>query len=84
MVRNTIKQESLREKEKSKNRRKASERSLYLHDEDVAERLHVSRDTVWRWSKKGKLPKPIKLGDNCTRWVRSEIEAWEADQGYAA
>lgn len=61
-------------------RRKATDNSHYLHDEDVAERINISRDSVWRWSKAGKLPSPIKLGDNCTRWLRSEIEKWQADQ----
>ncbi|RLA42560.1 MAG: hypothetical protein DRR42_23200 [Gammaproteobacteria bacterium] len=60
--------------------RHSSSNSKYMTDSDLAERWTVSRDTVWRWSKIGKTPSPIKLGDNCTRWLRSRIEEWEAAQ----
>jgi prophage regulatory protein len=76
------------EKKRCKEREHRSQRtdrlsnpcSKYLTDLDLAARWTVSRDTAWRWTKLGKIPNPIKLGDNCTRWLRSEIEAWEAEQ----
>lgn len=70
-----------REKRSLRGNTISSPNSIYLTDSDLAERWTVSRDTVWRWSKIGKTPSPIKLGDNCTRWLRSEIEEWETDQG---
>lgn len=51
----------------------------YLKDTDLAERYQIARNTVWDWSRKGILPKPIKLGHQCTRWLRSEVEARERD-----
>ena len=35
--------------------------------------LDVSEVTVWRWSKKGKLPQPRKLGGNTTRFNVGEV-----------
>lgn len=40
----------------------------WASDTDLAEYFSVSRCTVWRWTKIGKLPPPEKLGENTTRW----------------
>ncbi|MDO8864138.1 hypothetical protein Q6D67_20845 [Haliea sp. E1-2-M8] len=37
-------------------------------DLTLAEYFDVSRCTIWRWAKLGKLPPPEKIGDNTTRW----------------
>ena len=47
----------------------------YLKVKELAQRLGVSRSTIWEWSRTGKLPKPVKLGDAVTRWRSDEIEA---------
>lgn len=49
----------------------------FLRVSEVAARYGISRSTVWRWLKKGKIPKPIKLGEDSTRWRLSDLEAWE-------
>ncbi len=51
-----------------------------LKDREVASRLGIGVSTVWRLSKAGKLPPPIKIGGS-TRWRVSEISEWiEAQQ----
>ena len=50
----------------------------YLTDLDVAAKFKISRATVWRWMRGGKLPRPYRLGPNCVRFAKSEIEAVEA------
>ncbi|MGB4248548.1 MAG: helix-turn-helix domain-containing protein [Pseudohongiellaceae bacterium] len=50
----------------------------YLSDKSVAARYDVSRPTVWRWLKEGKLPRPEKLTNGTTRWKLSDLEAAEA------
>lgn len=40
----------------------------WVSDQWLADYYSVSRCTVWRWSKIGKLPQPQKIGENCTRW----------------
>lgn len=52
----------------------------YLSDLDIATRLGVSRITVWRWTDAGRFPRAVKLGPNCTRWRRHDVEAWEAQR----
>jgi prophage regulatory protein len=43
---------------------------------DVARRLRISRRTVWRWSAAGRLPAPLRLGPQCTRWRAAEIQRY--------
>tara|TARA_R110000772_G_scaffold58539_4_gene132557 strand:+ start:32727 stop:32939 length:213 start_codon:yes stop_codon:yes gene_type:complete len=40
----------------------------WASDLTLAEYFEVSRCTIWRWAKTGKLPPPVKLGENTTRW----------------
>ena len=47
--------------------------SLYLNVAQVAERYGVSTDTVWRWSRNGDMPKPVKLSPGSTRWRLSDL-----------
>jgi prophage regulatory protein len=43
---------------------------------ELAERLGVHEQTIWRWSRKGKFPKPVKLGEMTTGWRACDIERW--------
>ena len=47
-----------------------------LTDKEVANALKLSRSSVWRLAKAGKLPKPVKVGMNAARWKQSELKAW--------
>ncbi|WP_093152398.1 helix-turn-helix transcriptional regulator [Aliiruegeria lutimaris] len=44
----------------------------FLTDREVAERLGVSKATVWRHAAAGILPRPVKLGHS-SRWPESDI-----------
>lgn len=50
----------------------------WVSDKTLAEYFEVSRATIWRWVKIGKLPAPEKIGDNCTRWDFEKIQAEES------
>lgn len=39
----------------------------------VAELLCIAKSTVWAWTKEGKLPQPLKIGERTTCWRLSEI-----------
>lgn len=56
----------------------------YLSDKTVASRYDTSRNTVWRWTREGKLPKPVRLSNGTTRWKLSDLERWESSQEVAA
>ncbi|WP_241521140.1 helix-turn-helix transcriptional regulator [Kineobactrum sediminis] len=45
----------------------------WVSDRTLAEYYEVSRCTIWRWVKSGRLPEPEKIGDNCTRWDFDKI-----------
>jgi len=52
----------------------------YLSDKAIAAKYATSRQTIWRWVREGKLPKPIKLSSGTTRWKESDLLQWEAQQ----
>ncbi|MFW5910282.1 MAG: helix-turn-helix transcriptional regulator [Thiohalospira sp.] len=52
----------------------------FLRDTEVAERLGISRTSVWRWVKEGNLPSPVPLGPGTRRWALADLEHWEAQQ----
>lgn len=37
-------------------------------DAVLAKYWGVSRASIWRWARAGKLQKPVKIGNNTTRW----------------
>lgn len=41
----------------------------------VAEKLGVSKSTVWLYSRNGTLPKPTKLSPRVTVWKESDVQA---------
>lgn len=54
------------------------ENDQFLTDRDVAERYRVTRQSVWRWAKSGRLPKPIYLAPHTPRWRLSDLQRAEA------
>lgn len=39
-------------------------------------RLGMSKSTIWRLTREGKFPKPIKLSDKVTVWQADNVLAW--------
>ena len=51
---------------------------IYIRDIEIGRRYGSCRQTPWRLLKSDPtFPKPFRLTAGCTRWVLSEIEAWE-------
>ncbi len=40
----------------------------WVRDKDLAEYFGISRPTVWRWVKAGRLPQPVRFSPGCTRF----------------
>ncbi len=49
--------------------------SPWLSDRDVSSSRGQTRVTVWRHTRAGLLPPPVKLSPGCTRWPAHEVEA---------
>ena len=57
---------------------------MLLTVKDVAELLSVARRTVWRWSRLGKLPRPLKLSPRAVRWRASAHSSLSGSSGRRA
>ena len=55
----------------------------WLSVEQIAFRFSVSAATVWRWTRDGRFPKPIKVGGRSTRWRRADVEEHENKLAHA-
>ncbi len=58
---------------------------MYLTTAQVAERYGISRTTVWRWIKAGRLPEPVLIGPGVKRFniaaLQRKDSEWAADEG---
>jgi prophage regulatory protein len=52
--------------------------SRVLRPGELAERLGVSRVTLWRWEREGRLPAKRRIGPNVVGWLECEIDDWFA------
>lgn len=50
----------------------------YVSDKQLARRYGINRATVWRWAATGRLPAPVRLTPNVTRWDLRAVEAFDA------
>lgn len=57
--------------------------SKIIRAKELAERLSISRVTVWRWARSGLLPAKRKLGPHVSGWLDSDIDAWLASKAPA-
>lgn len=46
---------------------------LWYRASDLARRWQVHEITIWSWARKGRIPRPTKLGPNTTRWKGQAI-----------
>ena len=56
---------------------------VFVSVRSLAARYETAVNTVWRWVREGRYPKPIKLGPAMTRWRLDEVIQWERRQGRA-
>ena len=48
----------------------------------LATELGQSLTTIWRWTRDGYLPPPVRLGKKTVGWPRSVIDAWKVKHGW--
>lgn len=42
--------------------------------------LPVSSATIWRWTKQGHFPQPVRLGPQVSAWLKADVDAWIAQR----
>lgn len=53
----------------------------FLNVHTVSERYQVTVPTIWRWTRNGNLPKPVRVNGS-TRWRLAELSEWETEFRY--
>ncbi|MBS1302962.1 helix-turn-helix domain-containing protein [Loktanella sp. SALINAS62] len=54
--------------------------TVHLNTKQVAERLGVSLDSIYRWKRDGAFPAAVRLRPGDTRWRLVDVEAWETSR----
>ena len=49
----------------------------FLSVKQLCDRYSTSRQSIWRWVRDGRFPRPVKLSPGCTRWRLSDVEQFE-------
>ncbi|WP_210512922.1 helix-turn-helix transcriptional regulator [Natronogracilivirga saccharolytica] len=47
-----------------------------IRPSELSKMLSVTKPTLWRMEKEGRLPKRIKFSHNCVGWFNTDIEEW--------
>lgn len=47
--------------------------STWATDVELSRELRVHRCTIWAWAREGRIPRPVKIGLNTTRWDRTAV-----------
>lgn len=50
----------------------------FLTDKQVASIFKLTRPSIWRLVKEGRIPQPVKIAANSTRWRKSDIDKFIA------
>lgn len=51
----------------------------FIRENELRQRVPVSRSTLWKWVREGKFPPPIKHS-GVTMWRLADVDAWEDKQ----
>ena len=54
----------------------SDQRYKLLKAQDVADLTSMSRSHLHRLARDGKFPKPIKIGENRSAWLESDVQEW--------
>ena len=52
----------------------------YLNIDDITNSLRINEDTLMKWIKEGKFPRPLRVNDRTTLWSYALIENWIVQQ----
>lgn len=47
-----------------------------IRPDQLAEKLQISKPTLWRMEKRGELPPKVKISSRACGWMSEDIDAW--------
>ena len=54
-----------------------SDNNVYIiRPKELSRRLQVSKPTIWRMEKEGRLPERKKIAGRAVGWLSTDIQAW--------
>jgi len=53
------------------------EKPMFYKVTEVSMHFKVSPATIWRWTREGRFPQPVKLGSGTTRWREDDLQTFE-------
>lgn len=59
--------------------KKERDMSRILRAKEVAERVSISTSQVYRLAREGKFPEPVKITENRSGWLETEVDQWIED-----
>jgi len=48
--------------------------------QEIVERIHVGRSTIYRWMERDQFPRPINLGDGVIAFYEDEVVEWQKNR----
>lgn len=51
-----------------------------IKQKEVCQFTGKSRATIWRWTRNGNFPRPLRIGPNSIAWTQEQLDAWLADK----
>ena len=51
----------------------------FISAKQICARLSIARATINKWQETRKFPLPIKIGNYCNRWRKTEVDSWVAE-----
>ena len=49
---------------------------MLFTDLEVCEKLRIGRSTLWKMTRTGAFPKPIRVRPTICRWHRKDVDQW--------
>lgn len=51
----------------------------FISASDICTRLSIARSTINKWQQDRNFPLPVKIGNYCNRWRKTEVDSWVAE-----
>ena len=48
----------------------------FMRIDEVVGITAMSKTTIYRWSRQGQFPPPVKISHISTAWIKSEVDEW--------